>query len=491
MVHEDESKIKRLRKGILKMKKLFLAILVLAAASMNAQNGVTNEFRFGQGEDSIRCLEAISISSVNVKNKAYDIAYPEWKVVFTEFPVARVDTYTNGIKILTELIKKEADPKKKEDYIKELMQVYDQQIKYIDKLQEITRTQLSAGQILGKKAMAYIQYYKNAPVDTIYAMLAKSVEMEKGMSEYTVTERFIKYSAEKYKKDQSHGEQLIEDYLNASVYIVEVLDKYNDKIIECERRYKEEGNPRDSTNAIAYGKMIGASRISKSNIDAYFINSGAASCEDLNKIYTPTLEANKSNIEYLNKVISVMSMLRCTKEDAYLVASEYALAIEPTAKAAMGCGYRYYKKGEIDKALEFFDQAIELETSITTKAELCYKVGLIHFSLNNYGKARAYANKALGFNNKYGQPHILIAQCYGAANKWSDDDVMNACTYYLCLDRLDRAKAVDPSSKREADKLIAIYSKHTPKVEDLFMRGYEAGKSVKIGGWINETTKIR
>ena len=237
--------------------------------------------------------------------------------------------------------------------------------------------------------------------------------------------------------------------------------------------------------------MIDASRISKSNIDAYFINSGAASCEDLSNIYAPTLEANKDNIEYLNKVISVMSMLKCTNEDTYLTASEYALAIEPTAKAAMGCGYRYYKKGETEKALELFDQAIELEASITTKAELCYKVGLIYYSLHNYGKARSYANKALEYNAKYGQPHILIAQCYGASNKWCEDDVLNACTYYLCLDRLDRAKAVDPSSKREADKLIAIYSKHTPKVEDLFMRGYEAGRSVKIGGWINETTKIR
>ena len=491
MVHEDESKIKRLRKGILKMKKLFLAILVLAAASMNAQNGVTNEFRFGQGEDSIRCLEAISISSVNVKNKAYDIAYPEWKVVFTEFPVARVDTYTNGIKILTELIKKEADPKKKEDYIKELMQVYDQQIKYIDKLQEITRTQLSAGQILGKKAMAYIQYYKNAPVDTIYAMLAKSVEMEKGMSEYTVTERFIKYSAEKYKKDQSHGEQLIEDYLNASVYIVEVLDKYNDKIIECERRYKEEGNPRDSTNAIAYGKMIGASRISKSNIDAYFINSGAASCEDLNKIYTPTLEANKSNIEYLNKVISVMSMLRCTKEDAYLVASEYALAIEPTAKAAMGCGYRYYKKGDLNKAIEYFDMAIEYETSATNKAELCYSVASIYLNRGNYSKARQYANKAISYNSKYGDPHILIAQCYANGPKWSNDSFENACVYYLCLDRLDHAKAVDPSCKRDADRFAKAYENQVPSGNEIFMRGYNKGKVINIGGWINETTRVR
>ena len=473
------------------MKKLIFALLVLVATGASAQNGITNEFRFGQGEDSVRCIETITIVNVNLNNKDYATAYESWKTIFNEFPVARVDTYTNGVKLLTELIKKESDPAKKEAYIQELLSIYDQEIKYIDKLQAITKTKLSAGQLLGKKALAYMQYYKDAPVDTMYNMLAKSVEMEKGMSEYAVTERFMKYSALKYKQDKSHSEQIIDDYLNASIYIVEVLDKYHDNIERSEKKYQEEGNPRDSLNAIAYGKMIDASRISKSNIDAYFINSGAASCEDLSKIYAPTLEANKENIEYLNKVLSVMSMLKCTNEDTSLTAAEYALAIEPTAKAAMGCGYRYYKKGEIDKAIEFFDQAIELEASITTKAELCYKVGLIQYSLNNYAKARAYANKALSFNSKYGQPHILIAQCYGAANKWSEDDIMNGCTYFLCLDRLDRAKAVDPSVKREADKLFAIYSKHTPKIEDLFMRGYEAGKVINIGGWINESTKIR
>lgn len=473
------------------MKKLFLALFVLVATGTSAQNGITNEYRFGQGEDSIRCLEAISISNINVKNKAYAIAYPEWKVVFTEFPVARVDTYTNGVKILTELIKVETDQQKKEDYIKELMSVYDQQIKYIDYLQEITKSPLSAGQILGRKAMAYIQYYKNAPVDTIYNMLAQSVAMEKGQSEYTVTERFIKYSASKYKADKNHGEQLINDYLDASVYIVEVLDKYHDKIDEYEKKYAESGNPRDSINAVTYGKMIDASRISKSNIDAYFINSGAATCEDLNRIYLASLDENKDNLEYLNKVISVMSMLKCTNEDAYLTASEYALAIEPTSKAAMGCGYRYFKRGEIEKAMELFDQAIELESSITTKAELCYKVGAVYMSLNKYSKARSYALQALSLNSKYGMPYILIAQCYAAAPNWGDDATLNACTYYLCIDKLERAKAVDPSVKREADKYIATYKKYFPKAEEMFMRGYSAGKSITIGGWINETTRVR
>ena len=475
------------------MKKLLFTFIALAAMAVNAQNGVSNPYRFGQGEDSTRCIQSISIMNTNVKNKEYKIAYNAWKVLFDEFPVARVDTYTNGIKILNDFINNEADPQKKEEYIDELMSIYDQQIKYLPQLQAITKTKLSEGQILGKKVIDLIKYRKNAPAEEVYEMLAKSVELEQGMSEYVVTELFMKYSALKYKNDQSHGEQIIEDYLNASVYIVDVLDKYHDNIEKCLQKYQEEGDPKDSINAGKYSKMIDASRVAKSNIDAYFINSGAASCEDLDRIYAPLIEENKDNIEYLNKVITVMAMLKCTNQDAYLAASEYAFEIDPnpTSKAAMGCGYRYFKRGDIDKAMEYFDRAIELEASVTNKSELCYKVADIYYNLSKYGKARSYAQKALALNSKYGAPHILIAQCYAATPSWSDDNTLNNCTYYLCIDRLERAKSVDPSVKREADKLIAAYKKYTPSNEELFMKGYKAGEKVTIGGWINETTTIR
>ncbi|MBO5864934.1 MAG: tetratricopeptide repeat protein [Bacteroidaceae bacterium] len=475
------------------MKKLFLALIALVAMTANAQNGVSNPYRFGQGEDSVRCIQSISIMNTNVKNKDYKVAYESWKVLFDEFPVARVDTYTNGIKIINEFIKKEADPQKKEEYIDLLMAIYDQQIKYLDLLQEITKTRLSEGQILGKKVIDLLKHRKNAPVEEVYEMLSKSVALEQGQSEYVVTELFMKYSGLKYKNDQSHGEQIIEDYLNASVYIVDVLDKYHDKIEECEQKYQAEGDPKDSINAGKYSKMIDASRVAKSNIDAYFINSGAASCEDLDRIYAPLIEENKNNIEYLNKVITVMAMLKCTKQDAYFAASEYAFEIDPnpTSKAAMGCGYRYFKRGDIDKAMEYFDRAIELEPSVTNKSELCYKIADIYYQLSKYGKARSYAQKALALNSKYGEPHILIARCYAATPTWSDDNTLNNCTYYLCIDRLERAKSVDPSVKREADKYIATYKKYTPSNEELFMKGYKNGEKVTIGGWINETTTIR
>ncbi len=482
------------------MKKNILLFMTLAVSCLYAQNGITNDHRFGVGQDSIKCLENIflvnqALKPQNPTYEAYTEAYPMWKELFTNYPIARVDTYSNGIKLLKGLIAKETDAQKKATYIEELMAVHDQQMQYIEQLQGITKTKLSLGAMIGKKAIDYMQIVPNAVPDSVYAMLAKSVDLEKGQSEYIVTEQFMKHSALKYKRDQAtHGEQIIEDYLNASVYIVEVLDKYYERIEFYNNRYKELQDPKDSIRAAGYSKMIDYARISRNNVDAYFINSGAASCDDLNKIYAENIEANKENIDYLNKVISVMSMLKCTSEDAYLLASEYALAIEPTSKAAMGCGYRYFKRGgseNIDKAMELFDQAIELETSITNKAEMCYKVGAVHYSLKNYAKARSYALKAIEFNSKFGQPYILIAQCYAATPNWSNDPVMSKCTYFAALDKLYRAKAVDPSVKKEADKFINIYSDYVPETADLFMKGYKTGDAVTIGGWINERTTIR
>ena len=479
------------------MKKSILLLLTLAVSCVYAQNGITNDHRFGVGADSVKCLENIFLVNQEMKSKApaYNSCkevYPLWKEVFTNYPVARVDTYTNGVKLLKVLISKEPDAQLKATYINELMAVYDQQMKYFDELQSITKTKMSIGGILGKKAIDYMQIVPDANPDSVYSMLAKSVELEKGNSEFNITTQFMKQSALKYKRDkEGHGEQIIEDYLNASVYIVDVLDKYNERIEHYTKKFQETGDPKDSTYVEGYSKNIDNARISRNNIDAYFINSGAAKCEDLNTIYAAKVEENKDNIEYLNKVISVMGMLKCTNEDTYLTASEYALAIQPTSKAAMGCGYRYYKKGEIDKAMELFDQAIELETSVTNKADMCYKVGAVYYGLKKFVKAREYAQKAIALNSKFGQPYILIAQCYAANPNWSEDGVMNRCTYYAALDKLYRAKAIDPSVKKEADKFIGTYKSYLPEISDLFMKGYKSGSTITIGGWINEKTTIQ
>ena len=71
--------------------------------------GVEDGSRFGHGEDSLRCLQNISIYSEYVKTDNFTDAYKPWMAVFTEAPLAQVSTYTNGAKILRALIASSKD----------------------------------------------------------------------------------------------------------------------------------------------------------------------------------------------------------------------------------------------------------------------------------------------------------------------------------------------------------------------------------------------
>ena len=113
------------------------------------------------------------------------------------------------------------------------------------------------------------------------------------------------------------------------------------------------------------------------------------------------------------------------------------------------------------------------------------------FGKKQFSRAKQYANKAISFNPNKGDAYILIAQMYAASPNWSDEGALNKCTYYAAIDKLQRAKSVDPSVAEKANELIRTYSAYVPKDEDLFFLGLKKGNSVTIGGWIGETTTIR
>ncbi len=452
----------------MKMKMITAALFVFALGTTGtfAQKGVDDGSRFGHGEDSLKCLQNLSIYAEYVKTGNFKDAYIPWKEAYTECPKAQVLTYTNGVKILRWFISNETDATKRAAYVDELMAIYDQRLKYLDDLNSLVRTPASEGSVLGMKAHDYISYSKDLDIDKAYEMLSQVISMEKEKTDYYILQDFIGVSAEKYKADPNHKEQFIEDY--------QICVGYAD--ILCQN---------------ASEKMKSVTTTTKNNIEATFINSGAATCENLQAMYAPKIEENKSDLDYLKKVVSVMKMFKCTDQDAYFKASEYAHAVSPTAETAVGCAYMYYKKGDLDKAVQFFDQAIELEEDPIKKSEEAYNTAVVLFSKKQLGKARTYANKAISYNEHNGNAYILIAKMYASSPKWSDESALNACTYYLVIDKLQRAKSVDSEVAEEANKLIGTYAAHTPKAEDLFFLNLKKGDTITIGGWIGESTVIR
>lgn len=184
-------------------------------------------------------------------------------------------------------------------------------------------------------------------------------------------------------------------------------------------------------------------------------------------------------------------MMKCTESDAYFQASYYMYKINPTADAAVGCGFQAYKKGDYDTAVKYFDEALGLETDNAKKAEMAYAAAAAMFGAKKWSQVRSYCYKAIGFNENFGNAYILLAQAYGSNPHWNDEPALNKCTYYVVLDKLQRAKSVDPSVAEQANKLIGTYSAHLPEAKDLFMLGYKTGDRITVEGWIGETTTIR
>ena len=414
------------------------------------------------------CNKNSSISHEAVRANNFKDAYLPWKEVLKDCPTLRYYTYTDGIKILTSFLndikdRNSADYKK---YFDELMEVFDLRIKYTPDFMHLKGTP-SVGDVLGNKAINYIAYAPNIDVNQAYTWLKESLETEKGGSKGPILHYFLDMSLNKLKADPNHKEQFIQDYLLAS--------EYADAAIAAE------------TNEAKKKNFMGI----KDNLVALFVNSGTADCESLQSIYGPKVEANQTDLAYLKKVIDIMKMMRCTESEAYLQASFYAYKIEPTAEAATGCAYQAFKKGDIDGAVKFFDEAIQLETDNVKKAEKAYAAAAVLASAKKLSQARSYCQKAISFNENYGAPYILIANLYAMSPNWSDESALNKCTYFAVIDKLQRAKAVDPSVAEEANKLIGTYSGHTPQAKDLFMLGYKQGDRITIGGWIGETTTIR
>ena len=155
-----------------------LFALSLSATAVFAQKGVEDGSRYGHGQDSINCLQNISIYTEYVKTNNFQDAYTPWKAVFDETPWAQVGTYTNGAKILRALIAAEKDGAKQKEYFNLLMKVHDQRIQYLDKLNTVSRTKSSKGDIMGTKAHDYLSM-GGQDMNAAYEMFAEAVASEK------------------------------------------------------------------------------------------------------------------------------------------------------------------------------------------------------------------------------------------------------------------------------------------------------------------------
>jgi len=447
--------------------KIFITgMIALFAVQASAQKGVEDGSKYGHGEDSLKCLKNLSLFVEYVKQKSYADAIPAWEICFNECPLASTKIYTDGIKIMTYRIKKEKDATKQEALIQQLMGVYDQRIKYFGNSKKY-----GEGYILGRKAVDFLEYKKTDPAARVTAQewFKKSVKDRGNDSEGAVLATYLTNTVAMFKDGQIGAEEVVNNYVTVNDIVSAVIADPNTKDNEKE----------------VYKTL-------KDNVEKLFATSGAADCETIEKIFAPQLADNKTNTDWLKLVTKLLARANC--EDAQLLydVSESLHAIEPSSSSAYGLARMYLKSQDLDKSVEYYNQAISLEEDAEQKGVFNYQLGLIKFNQGKLAEAKSNALKAIELRPTWGDPYILIGNLYAtSAKNFGADEFEHKTAYWAAVDQFYKAKSIDESVTDKANELIGIYSKHFPGTEEIFFHNLTEGASYTVGGWINVTTKVR
>lgn len=449
------------------MKKLLLsALLVIGTiAGVSAQKaGYDPKAPYGHGEDSVKCITNLSLLQTSAKAEAYKDALAPWTAVYENCPASSKNIYIYGPRIYKALYAAETDAAKKKAMIDKIMEIYDTRMKYYGESE-------GKGKILAYKTYDYMELMGDkADSKTIYDGLKSAItEAKDKMDPSDAYGHFMVASLTEYLKDKTKKEQYLKDYFAVTGYLDQAIaNAANDKTTS------------DYLTTVKDGVVKG------------FVNSGAGDCKTLTEYYADKVEANKSDKAFLNDVVASLASVGCTESDVYANASEYLYKLEPSANAAAGLANRALRNNDYDSAVKYYSEAANLEPNKSKSADYMMQVAGIFSNQRNFSRARQAAYDALKYNPNKGEAYILIAQLYASsAGSVFQESEKSGLVFCAAVDKLQKAKSIDPSVSGEANSLINKYAGYFMDTETAFMMGIKEGQSVFIPGWIGESTTIR
>lgn len=423
------------------------------------------------GADTIRAINNFQGFRNMFKAKDYEGAYPYWRVLFFEYPKATRSIYTAGARVLKYKIKHAKDSIERMKWADTLMMLYDQYEKVFPE------RKINA---MSHKVVDYYSYYIK-PYDVNDSVVRLYIEKD-----YKLAKQLINMAKEKtppyvypvamplsyymYKMGKITPEDFVNDYVEFSDNLRLWLDA--------------EKNPKRKKMINTFISMV----------DKVFTASDLATCDNYEKIFGRNYDSLKTNVDFLKKILSLMSKEGCVNTDFFEKVAIDLYKQEPSAESAYTLSQLLASKEKYQEALKYALQAIDLhKDNDSVKAEYYFNAAKIYHQLHNFIKARELAYKALELKPNWAEPYILIAAMYAeSAPNCGKDDFQHQAVYWAAVDKLIQAKNVDPSKADEIQKLISVYTAHYPTKKDGFMHSVYAGSSYTIDYcWINETTKAR
>jgi len=402
------------------------------------------------------------------KQNDYPSALLHWEKLYKGYPKSITNLYIHGCIMFKSFLEKASSLEEKLEHLQKMMEIYDKRIRNFD----------DKGFVLGRKGVSWFEFYlQNEDVELEdrkeafkkgYEWLYESARLQGTETEIPVLVLIMNISTQLFKFGELPRETVVQNYDFCNKLLNQMLEE------------KDKENIEDIQRALKY-------------IDDVFTVSGAADCEALISIYTPQFEDKSEDQEFIKGMLRKLRRAKCDESELYNKATEQLYELDPSAEAAFNMARRFLRKGNTEKAKEYYKQAMEQETDDELLATYYYEYGLFIYARENaLQEARSYARKALDINPGYCEALMLLGDIYVAASRtYGENDFEEATVFWLAVDYFNRAARVGEECITEALEKASQFKKYFPKKEEAFFQGLSEGDLYFIGDWINETTTVR
>ncbi len=431
------------------------------------------------------CMTNLSIFSEYVKAKNYDAAYEPWMKVRNKCPKFNLAIYVYGEKILNHKMEKSSGADKVA-FVKDQLLLWDQRIEYFP---NDTKT----GETLAEKAQLMYDEKDllNLSSQDLYNAFDKAYTTDKKTftnpkSLYT----YFSLMVDLYDAGKKPAQALFDKY-------DDVAEKINDEI----KNYTQDVNKlvtKEAEGETLSKKEEKYKKFYESYLSAYEQVSGSmdsklgsrANCDNLIPLYTKDFEANKQNGVWLQRAVNRMASKECTDDPLFFKLVNAYHNTNPSSETAYYLGYLKDKEGNMNEALKYYNQAIDLQTDPFEKAKMLFKVGGKLKARGSFSSARNYYRNALKYNPSMGACYLAIAQMYAKrANDCGDANFSKRAIYWLAAEESRKAGRVDANLRSVANKQAENYEAKAPSKSDIFQKG-NSGQTINFKCWVGGSVTV-
>ncbi len=438
------------------MKKLIftLSAIFAFATAATAQVDFNDPKWASWGEDAQeREKNMLSNSFLReaLDNKDYDEATKHYNDLIVNAPTASVAIYQRGAILYKNKINRAKSLAEKNALVDSLLMVYDLRLEHFG-----SDPKQGEVYILDLKARDVAQY--------------KPRDREAMREAYLLALKSADASAQGMKPDLAYHyfTNLNQDYQMDEVMAEDVLEAYDwlsplfDSLIGDDLKYSE-------------------------GFQNTFASSDAASCENLEVIFSKKFEQSPDDADLLTRMVGIMGRKDCTTSAFYVTIAEKLYSIQPNAASAMGLAAIFQNNGEYDKATQYLTDALAAETDDEARETLLGRLALIQMAAGNMNKAADFAKQAIAISDDddhdNGIALFILAQAY-ASSASSCEGFDAQAIYWVAYDTIGQALSSFSSAEQsyiEPSKAMqSSYRSFFPSAEEAFFQELKEGDTYRV-----------